>query len=146
MARIEKGRNDFKTTGLYPIDTNVFKEEDFIPLLDLATATVIYMNIPILVVLYTSPSAIISLVAGPSDWTSINQSKKINTDLKNNLPKIVRTLLRTLMNPANCKKCTKMTADDKDKTIQIQNKSFEEIYPTPKYKPGQSIKKYKSKI
>lgn len=72
VATIEKGINGFKTTGLYPTDTNVFKEKDFIQILDLPTATVIYMNILALVVSNTSPSAIISLVAGPSDWTSIN--------------------------------------------------------------------------
>ncbi|KAG5860855.1 hypothetical protein JTB14_004452 [Gonioctena quinquepunctata] len=121
--------NGFKSTGLYPMDGNVFKEEDFTPISDSPTAredNIMYT--PALVVdASPSPVASQSPVAGPNPVVGLSGLTSINKHTDDELPQEMQEMYEA--------------TDDENKAIQIKNKSFEEIYPTPKPKPRQSKRK-----
>ncbi|KAK4886232.1 hypothetical protein RN001_002503 [Aquatica leii] len=150
---------------LYPMDRNVFKEEDFTLIPDSPTATVDnIMKIPALVgeantlplaspnpVARPSPIAGPSLAADPSGSTSINKRKKTiphsKKDLKQKYSKDISLDTDDESSYEMQEVYDDEATDDEDKTIQIKNTSLEEIYPTPKPKLRQSKrKKQKSKI
>ncbi|KAK4885562.1 hypothetical protein RN001_001833 [Aquatica leii] len=157
--------NGFKSTGLYPMHKNVFKKEDFTPIPDSPTAIEEnIMKIPALVgeanslplaspnpVARPSPVADPSLAAGPSVSTSINKRKKTIPDSKKDLKQKHSKDISADTDDESSYEMQEVyddeATDDEDKTIQIKNKSLEEIYPTPKPKLRQSKrKKQKSKI
>lgn len=161
MATIEKGVKGFQVTGIYPLNRNVFGEEEFTrtPLEDITPEEV---NAPAEGLVVASTSGLVSnqVIGGPRKKSNAPAEVLVvpstsglvsNQIIGGPKKKSRRTRLSSSSSSDANLELVEIShpdeTDDEDKTIEIDSKSFEDIHPIPNNKTLRSVKrKQKSKI